>query len=79
MSYFKNVNGELHTKYKLLSYERDFKTLKNNMCTTAIGKANLELWRFKGEQEKILKPVRKCCFLTFDLHNNAKNDVTVDY
>ena len=35
--------GQLQRFHKLMSYERAFKMLKNDMCITEIGKAVLEL------------------------------------
>ena len=46
------IEGEL----KLISYERAFKMLKNDMCVSAVDQAILELRINKG----ILKPVGKC-------------------
>ena len=46
--YFK---GELHRKNKLISYERAFKMLENDMYFTGIGQAVLELLSFKVESE----------------------------
>ena len=42
---------ELHIKYKLLSYERAFRMLKNNMCITVMDQAVLELCGFKGNPQ----------------------------
>ena len=44
------LKGELHAKHKLLSYERAFKMLKNDMCITSICESILELRGFKDEQ-----------------------------
>ena len=38
-----SVKGQLQRFYKLMSYERAFKMLKNDMCITEIGQAVLEL------------------------------------
>ena len=43
-SYFK---GELQRENKLISYEREFKMLENDMYITVIGQAVLELLSFK--------------------------------
>ena len=37
------VKGQLQRFYKLMSYERAFKMLKNDMCITEISQAVLEL------------------------------------
>ena len=37
------LKGQLQRFYKLMSYERAFKTLKNDMCITEIGQAVPEL------------------------------------
>ena len=37
------LKGQLQRFYKLMSYERAFKMLKNDMCITEIGQAVLEL------------------------------------
>ena len=37
------IKGQLQRFYKLMSYERAFKMLKNNMCITEIGQAVLKL------------------------------------
>ena len=37
------VKGQLQRFYKLISYERASKMLKNDMCITEIGQAVLEL------------------------------------
>ena len=41
------VKGELQRENKLISYERAFKMLENDMCITVIGQAVLELLGFK--------------------------------
>ena len=41
------IKGQLQRKYKLLSYERAFKMLKNDICITVIGQAVLEIFYFK--------------------------------
>ena len=42
-----SVKGQLQRFYKLMSYERAFKMLKNDMCITDIGQAVLELYSSK--------------------------------
>ena len=37
------LKGQLQRFYKLMSYERVFKMLKNDMCITKIGQAVLKL------------------------------------
>ena len=50
------VKGQLQRFYKLVSYERAVKTLKNDICITEIGRAVLEIFEFKVEfQRKIPK------------------------
>ena len=39
----KKLKGQLQRFHKLMSYERAFKMLKNDMCITEIGQAVLEL------------------------------------
>ena len=55
------IKGQLQRFYKLMSYERAFKMLKNDMCITEIGQAVLELKMGRG----ILTEVGKCRFPTF--------------
>ena len=43
------LKGELQRENKLISYERAFKMLKNDMYIAAIGQAVLELLSFKVE------------------------------
>ena len=38
------LKGQLQRFYKLMSYERAFKMLKNDMCITEISQVVLELW-----------------------------------
>ena len=40
---FGDFKGQLQMFYKLTSYERAFRMLKNDMCVTEIGQAVLEL------------------------------------
>ena len=50
------VKDQLQRFYKLVSYERSVKTLKNDICITEIGQAVLEIFEFKVEfPRKILK------------------------
>ena len=50
------LKGQLERFYKLVSYERAVKILKNNICITEIGQAVLEIFDFKVEfTRKILK------------------------
>ena len=41
------VKGQVQREYKLLSYERALKMLKNNICITVIGQAILKIFHFK--------------------------------
>ena len=43
----KNIKRELQRENKLISYERSFKMLQNDMYITVIGQAVLELLSFK--------------------------------
>ena len=45
----KNLKGELQRENKLISYERAFKMLKNDMYMAGIGEVVLELLSFKVE------------------------------
>ena len=47
MIFSKYVKGQLQRKYKLLSYERIFKMLKNDIHVTVIDQAVLEIFYFK--------------------------------
>ena len=47
--YDPSIKGELQRENKLISYERAFKMLENDMYTTVIGQAVLELLSFKVE------------------------------
>ena len=50
------IKGQLQKFYKLLSYERAAKILKNDICITEIGQAVLEIVKCKvGFQRKIPK------------------------
>ena len=41
------IKGQLQRFYKLVSYERAVKILKNDICITDIGQAVLEIFEFK--------------------------------
>ena len=43
------LKGQLQRFYKLVSYERAVKILKNDICITEIGQAVLEIFDFKVE------------------------------
>ena len=43
------LKGQLQRFYKLVSYERAVKILKNDVCITEIGRAVLEIFEFKVE------------------------------
>ena len=43
------LKGQLQRFYKLVSYERAVKILKNDICITEIGQAVLEIFEFKVE------------------------------
>ena len=59
--------------YKLLSYERAFKMLKNDMCITEIGQAVLEYLMGRESSLKLENVVFR--FLEFPI--TAENDVIV--
>ena len=44
-----NIKGQLQRFYKLVSYDRAVKILKNDSCITEIGEAVLEIFEFKVE------------------------------
>ena len=43
------LKGQLQRFYKLVSYERAVKVLKNDICITEIGQAVLETFEFEGK------------------------------
>ena len=47
IDFVRDLKGELHRENKLISYERAFKMLENDMYTAGIGQAVLELLSFK--------------------------------
>ena len=50
------LKGQLQRFYKLVSYERAVKILKNDICITEIGQSVLEIFEFKvGFPRKIPK------------------------
>ena len=57
VSFFK---GQLQREYKLLSYERALKMLKNDRCITVIGQAVLKVFDLKVD---IPRKVRELGFL----------------
>ena len=46
---YPNIKGELQRENKLITYERAFKMLENDMYIAGIGQAVLELLSFKVE------------------------------
>ena len=59
-----HVKGQLQRFYKLMSYERAFKMLKNDMCITEIGQA-VSSYKALKMGRGILIEVGKCRFPTF--------------
>ena len=55
-----NLKGQLQRFYKLVSYERAVKILKNDICITGIGQVILEISEFKVEFPRIIPKIRKC-------------------
>ena len=53
-----NYKGQLRRKYKLLSYERALKMLKNDICITVIGQAVLEIFHFKVDIPRKSRRIR---------------------
>ena len=52
------VKGQLQRFYKLVSYERAVKILKNDTCITEIGQAVLEIFEFKVEFPRKIPKIR---------------------
>ena len=52
------IKGQLQRFYKLASYARAVKILKNNMCITEIGQAVLEIFEFKVEFPRKIPKIR---------------------
>ena len=50
----RDLKGELKAKYKLLSHERLFKMLKNDMCITAIGQVINEQGNPQTQSENVV-------------------------
>ena len=50
--------GQLQRFYKLVSYERAVKILKNDICITEIGQAVLEIFTFKVEFQRKIQKIR---------------------
>ena len=53
-----NVKGQLQRFYKLISYERAVKILKNDICITEIGQAVLEIFEFKVKFPRRIPKIR---------------------
>ena len=52
------LKGQLRWFYKLVSYERAVKILKNDICITEIGQAVLEIFEFKVEFPRKIPKIR---------------------
>ena len=52
------LKGQLQRFYKLVSYERAVKILKNDICITEIGQAVLEIFEFKVEFPRKIPKIR---------------------
>ena len=50
--------GQLQRFYKLVSYERVVKILKNDICITEISQAALEIFEFKVEFPRKIPKIR---------------------
>ena len=53
-----SVKVKLQRFYKLVSYERAVKILKNDICITEIGQAVLEIFEFKVEFPRKIQKIR---------------------
>ena len=72
-----SVKGELQSENKLISYERSFKMLENDMYIAVIGQAVLELLSFKVGSGNHLTGILFRNFRKFEAHF-TKNDVISD-
>ena len=52
------LKGQLQRFYKLVSYERAVKILKNDICITEIGQAILEIFEFKVKFPRKIPKIR---------------------
>ena len=52
------LKGQLQGFYKLVSYERAVKILKNDICITEIGQAVLEIFEFKVKFPRKIPKIR---------------------
>ena len=52
------IEGQLQRFYKLVSYERAVKILKNDMCITEIGQTVLEIFEFKVKFPRKIPKIR---------------------
>ena len=55
---FVKFKGQLQRFYKLVSYERALKILKNDICITEISQAVFELFKFKEEFPRKIPKIR---------------------
>ena len=75
------LKGELQRENKLISYEREFKMLENDMYIAGIGQAVLELLSFKvglGNHQKNLLTSEIFGHLRQYEARSTENDVTSD-
>ena len=52
------IKGQLQRFYKLVSYERAVKILKNDICITEIGQAVLKIFQFKIKFQRKIPKIR---------------------
>ena len=52
------IKDQLQRFYKLISYERAVKIIKNDICITEIGHAFLEIFEFKVEFPRKIPKIR---------------------
>ena len=52
------LKGQLQRFYKLVSYERAVKIVKNDVCITKIGQAVLEVFEFKVKFPRKIRKIR---------------------
>ena len=52
------IKGQLQRFYKLVSYERAVKILKNDICITEIGQVVLEIFEFKVKFPRKIPKIR---------------------
>ena len=74
-----HIKGQLQRKCKLLSYERAFKVLKNDICCiTVISQAVLEIFYFKVDIPRKSPRIRISLNVSIKVENNRIHDVISD-